>query len=248
MDGRLRSAAGMIAFFAVGLCALAAALIFLLKGQPVEVSEEQASAINDQTLISALPSDAEPSAAFVAWRERPTPTGYEILGEVRNTSGAFLDRPEVVAVWKDARGTELARASGYAWREMLAPNGKCPLTISLEQPIQAATITYEVKVARLDVAPIYAPGLTVTPDTPQRDGPSWVFTGTIRNTGDRAARHVAIDIVGSTASGHPTLLQRAFARADVLPPGGQARFRLTAPDVDPSPARFEFTAYGRAVD
>lgn len=255
MSARLRAVGGIAAIMVVGAALAGLGLHFLLVNSAPPalvdptIAERSAKAAATGTLpVGALDPDAEARAVFAHHHTLDLDGGKLVTGVVRNTSLTIVSRPDITVICEDEAGKELARATAGAEREVLLPNGTSPVKVPLPGVSRCPSPRFEVAVEKPDAVAVYARDLLVESDPPVKDATgAWEFSGRVNNKGDRIARYVQIQIQAWDVSGRLVGVDEVFAKGDMLPLGGQARFRLSGVRYGKEPAKFEFTAFGRSA-
>lgn len=251
---------------------LAAGMAFFLLLAPGEVSVSQPSPPAQLPAIAptSSPTHTPPStiSAPVPQIEAPEPeppasatfefqrtqTGYQTsfyaLGFVVNTSPFVIDKPKVIAVMLDAEGNEVGTDFGFAERDVLAPEERSPIKILISEPPKHASIRYEVIVRKASYIPTQAQGLRIEPMPPrpaQFGADTWEIEGKIHNEGTQSAKFVSVEIQALDSEGKLVGLGTTYADAEVLAPGGMARYSCQVTLADEAD-HFEFAIGSRVVE
>jgi hypothetical protein len=177
-------------------------------------------------------------------------TSFYALGFVTNTSPFVIDKPKIIAVLLDAQGKEVGTDFGFAERDVLAPDERSPIKILISEPPEHASIRYEVIVRKSSYIPAQAEGLRIEPMPPrpaQFGENSWEIEGKVHNEGTQSAKFVSIEIQALDADGKLVGLGTTYADAEVLAPGGVARYSSQVTLADKAD-HFEFAIGSRIVD
>lgn len=81
-------------------------------------------------------------------------------------------------------------------------------------------------------------------DTRSADGMALFVEGTVRNTGSRPSRDVTLFVSGVDAGGRTVVRVQTLATPELLPPGGNATWRVRLPN-DPGIRTYHVEAIGR---
>jgi hypothetical protein len=204
--------------------------------------------------VVEIPAPEPKPQASATFEFQRTQSGYKTsfyaLGFVTNTSPFVIDKPKVIAVLLDAQGNELGTDFGFAARDVLAPNERSPINILISEPPEHASIRYEVVVREASYIPTQAEGLRIEPMTPrpaQFGEDAWELEGKVHNEGTQSAEFVSIEIQALDSEGKLVGLGTTYADAEVLAPGGVARYssRVTLAD---KADHFEFAISSRIVE
>lgn len=246
-----RSLVGMIGVAAALVVAVAGAVLVLRRAEPASTHTHAAKSVDPtQRPVDALDPAAQASAKFTFHHLRKGAGGdLSLFGEVKNDSETIINKPEVIAVLRDAGGAELRTASGYAERDHLLPGATSPIQIRVDDPPAYTALSYEVVARKASYVPVYVAGLVVEPVAPRAASLGMVeLTGKVKNTGAKAARFVHIEALALDAEGKILGIDSSYAKADVLRPGEEARYRmLIFPSPDPVD-HYSFSATGRVAD
>jgi hypothetical protein len=209
------------------------------------------------TISTAVPEIAAPepqapaSATFEFQRTQSSyKTSFYSLGFVTNTSPFVIDKPKVIAVLLDAEGKEVGTDFGFAERDVLAPAERSPIKILISEPPEHASIRYEVVVRESSYIPPQAEGLRIEPMPPrpaQFGKDTWEVEGKVHNEGTQSAKFVSIEIQALDAEGKLVGLGTTYADADVLAPGGVARYSAQVTLADKAD-HFEFAIGSRIAE
>jgi hypothetical protein len=207
-----------------------------------------------RTPVPEIPAPEPAVQASAAFEFQRTKSGYKTsfyaLGFVTNTSPFVIDNPKVIAVLLDAQRSEVGTDFGFGERDVLAPNERSPIKILISEPPEHASIRYEVVVREANYIPAQAEGLrieTMPPRPAQFGKDTWELEGKVHNEGTQSAKFVSIEIQALDSEGKLVGLESTYADAEVLAPGGVARYsaQLTLAD---KADHFEFAISSRIVE
>lgn len=209
------------------------------------------------TIRTAVPEIAAPEPevqASATFEFQRTQSGYKTsfyaLGFVTNTSPFVIDKPKVIAVLLDAQGQEVATDFGFAARDVLAPDERSPIKILISEPPEHASIRYEVVARKASYIPAQATGLRIEPMPPrpaQFGKDTWELAGKVHNEGAQSAKFVSVEIQALDVDGKLVGLGTTYADAEVLAPGGVARYSSQVMLADKAD-HFEFAIGSRIVE
>lgn len=270
------SSSTAVVLIAVGLLVLlGAGGVFFLVLAPGGASVSPPSSRTASVVIAQPPSAIEPSHTPPSTISTPVPeiaapepkvqasatyefqriqsgykTSFYALGFVTNTSPFVIDKPKIIAVLLDAEGKEVGTDFGFAERDVLAPDERSPVKILVSDPPEHASIRYEVIVRESSYIPPQAEGLRIEPMPPrpaQFGKDTWELKGKVHNEGTQSAKFVSIEIQALDIDGKLVGLGTTYADAEVLAPGGVARYSSQVTLADKAD-HFEFAIGSRIVE
>ena len=175
---------------------------------------------------------AKPDGRLEIHHQRASGNDYYVFGELFNTSEVYLDKPKIVLSLKDEAGEEVGVVSGYAALDSIPPGGSSPVSILVYNAEPHAS--YEV-----DPLSFSVPYSTQKPlqgfraeviEMRAEAGSSdrWKISGKVHNEGRVGAQFVKVFAIGRDADQKIVGFDSAYVDAEVLSPGKDARFSLTA--------------------
>lgn len=245
-----RNLAGMAVLGAVIVVGVVVAAFVLRPPKVVPLPTDGDEPVTVNTAVDALDPAAQASGTFTFHHLRKNADGsLSLYGEAKNTSATIINKPEIIAVFRDAKGKELRAASGYAERDFLLPGTTSPVQVRVADPPAYTDLAYEVVVQKASYVPVFVAGLDVTSEPPRTDTLGMIeFTGKVRNGGDKVARYVHVEVLALDAQDHILGIESTYAKADLLRPGEEARFRVLGLKIPEPVARYSLSATGRSAE
>ncbi len=202
--------------------------------------------------VTATPSAAPTPVPFavenVTFSQTPL-GGFWCLGEIRNTTGLYLEQAGVKIVLLDAQGKAVAEAQEYVQIELLRPGERAPFAVRFTDPPQsfASYIATPWQGVQGYVGNYY---LDLSVSDLQGEGERYsVYTvsGSVSNIGPEDAVDVLVTVTLYDALGRVVGLRRDAPEHNVIPRGGRTTFALDLTPAGGPVTDFRVDALGRRV-
>lgn len=149
------------------------------------------------------------------------------LGEVKNTTGERVERVEVGVSLYDESGKLLATSSAFTSLDVVPDGGRAPFAVLFDTPPVSFASYQAVVLSAVSAVSLESRyGDLVVEGEGESEGPFYVVSGEVRNTGEFDAQAIRVVVTAYDAGGQVVGMRTASPENDVLAAGEASPFQV----------------------